>query len=196
MPTNLPRVVFVGSPNVGKSSLFNALVGTAAALVSPHAGTTRDYLTAVIDADGSSFEIIDTAGIASENGSDSPALPLAAQATATAQQRAADLQLLCLDATRPMNDWERDQLTRSDSTSTTLVLITKCDQTIASAIALPTSAIQTSSRTGIGLDRLLDAIARALLAQPKDGLVLASTADRVRDSIRAAADSLSRALMR
>jgi tRNA modification GTPase len=40
----LPRVVLAGPPNVGKSSLFNALIGSGAAIVSPQAGTTRDYL--------------------------------------------------------------------------------------------------------------------------------------------------------
>ena len=69
----LPRVVLVGRPNAGKSSLFNALVArhgrrheSAAAfpaLVSAVAGTTRDYLTAVLDLDGIACELVDTAGI-------------------------------------------------------------------------------------------------------------------------------------
>jgi tRNA modification GTPase len=56
------RVALVGEPNAGKSSLFNALVGTPSALVSATAGTTRDYLTAVVDLGGVSVELIDTAG--------------------------------------------------------------------------------------------------------------------------------------
>ena len=47
----LVRVVLTGSPNSGKSSLFNALVGGAGALVSDQPGTTRDYLAAEIDLD-------------------------------------------------------------------------------------------------------------------------------------------------
>lgn len=56
------RVALAGAPNAGKSSLFNALVGSAAALVSPEAGTTRDYLTARVALGGVEAELIDTAG--------------------------------------------------------------------------------------------------------------------------------------
>jgi tRNA modification GTPase len=56
------RVVLVGPPNAGKSSLFNALVGSSAAIVSPTAGTTRDYLTARLELGGVPVELIDTAG--------------------------------------------------------------------------------------------------------------------------------------
>jgi tRNA modification GTPase len=55
------RVALVGEPNAGKSSLFNALTG-GAALVSPVAGTTRDYLTRPLDLAGVPCELIDTAG--------------------------------------------------------------------------------------------------------------------------------------
>jgi tRNA modification GTPase len=56
------RVALVGLPNAGKSSLFNALAGGPAALVSPEAGTTRDYLTRTLDLGGVTVELIDTAG--------------------------------------------------------------------------------------------------------------------------------------
>lgn len=55
------RVVFVGQPNAGKSSLFNALAG-GNAIVSPVPGTTRDYLTKQFDLNGVNVELIDTAG--------------------------------------------------------------------------------------------------------------------------------------
>ena len=58
-----PRVVLVGPPNVGKSRLFNALLGQDRAIVSPQAGTTRDYLSALCDCDGLTVELVDTAGI-------------------------------------------------------------------------------------------------------------------------------------
>ena len=56
------RVALVGEPNAGKSSLFNSLTGAAGAIVSPAAGTTRDYLTQTIDLGGVSVELVDTAG--------------------------------------------------------------------------------------------------------------------------------------
>ena len=61
-PEGHPRVVLVGPPNAGKSRLFNALLGREQALVSPHAGTTRDYLAAPCDCAGLTVELIDTAG--------------------------------------------------------------------------------------------------------------------------------------
>src|SRR5947208_2016211 len=51
-----PRVVLVGPPNAGKSRLFNALVGRDRAIVSPVAGTTRDYLEAAAEAEGLPFD--------------------------------------------------------------------------------------------------------------------------------------------
>ncbi len=57
------RVVVAGRPNAGKSSLFNRLLSRERALVTPTAGTTRDYLSEWIDIDGFAVELIDTAGL-------------------------------------------------------------------------------------------------------------------------------------
>jgi tRNA modification GTPase len=57
-----PRVAIVGRPNAGKSSLFNALLGKSAAIISEQAGTTRDYLTVSVNWSGLAIELIDTAG--------------------------------------------------------------------------------------------------------------------------------------
>jgi tRNA modification GTPase len=56
-------VAIVGAPNVGKSSLFNALVGSARAIVTPVPGTTRDLVTETIDLDGFRVTLVDTAGV-------------------------------------------------------------------------------------------------------------------------------------
>lgn len=56
-------VVLLGRPNAGKSSLFNCLLGRERAIVSPHPGTTRDTLEALIDLNGLSVELTDTAGL-------------------------------------------------------------------------------------------------------------------------------------
>src|SRR5262249_9107130 len=57
------RVVVAGAPNVGKSSLVNALAGYARCVVSPTPGTTRDVVTTLIAVDGWPVELADTAGL-------------------------------------------------------------------------------------------------------------------------------------
>ncbi|MCA9349546.1 tRNA uridine-5-carboxymethylaminomethyl(34) synthesis GTPase MnmE [Candidatus Saccharibacteria bacterium] len=60
---NTPRVLIIGSPNAGKSSLFNQLLGINRAIVSDQSGTTRDYLESQTTLNGMMVNLIDTAGI-------------------------------------------------------------------------------------------------------------------------------------
>jgi GTP-binding protein len=62
-PVLIPKVVIVGRPNVGKSSLFNWLVGQRIAIVDPTAGVTRDRITFLYEFEGRFFEFIDTGGM-------------------------------------------------------------------------------------------------------------------------------------
>ena len=57
------KIAIIGRPNVGKSTLLNALTGSDRAIVSPIAGTTRDAVDEVVERDGHKFRFIDTAGI-------------------------------------------------------------------------------------------------------------------------------------
>ena len=91
------RVVLVGAPNAGKSSLFNALLGESAALVSPVAGTTRDYLTATLTVAGVTVELIDTAG--HETARDD--IEAQSQHLSGGQNSRADLVLHCVPADEP-----------------------------------------------------------------------------------------------
>jgi GTP-binding protein len=57
------KVAIIGRPNVGKSSLLNAFVGEERAIVSPISGTTRDTIDTLVEKDGQTYRLIDTAGI-------------------------------------------------------------------------------------------------------------------------------------
>ena len=190
----LARVVIAGWPNVGKSSLFNALVGHDRAIVSPQPGATRDYLSARIDLDGVQCELIDTAGV--ELGIET-GISGAAQASSAAQRQQARLLLLCLDSTRPLNDWERRQLKEIENGPPALVVLTKTDgvrRLALSPLEAPGELIQTSSSTLSGIERLRGQVRSALLASSVETGVVLTTAVRSRDSLRLAAESLARAL--
>src|SRR5690606_23112753 len=58
-----PLVCLYGAPNAGKSTLFNALVGYERSITHEEPGTTRDYVSEVVQVDGFRFRLVDTAGI-------------------------------------------------------------------------------------------------------------------------------------
>jgi GTPase len=91
------RVAIIGHPNVGKSTLLNALTGTARAIVSPVAGTTRDAVDELIERDGKSYRFIDTAGIRRKGKTSLMAEKLSV-VMARKHLEAADVALLVLDA--------------------------------------------------------------------------------------------------
>lgn len=97
-----PLVVAVGAPNVGKSTLLNALAGRTVALASPEAGTTRDHVGALLDLKGLVVRWVDTPG---RSGIDDPDPILAsAQHQADLILRGADLIVHCGDAASGWSD--------------------------------------------------------------------------------------------
>jgi tRNA modification GTPase len=171
------RAVLAGRPNAGKSSLFNAL-GGGKALVSPEAGTTRDYLVQRIEFNGITLELVDTAGRhrASET------MEEQAQQLGREQTQEADLVLLCVPATEGLSV-EEAETRQADNV---LLIATKADMATSPPDRLATSAV-----TGLGLAQLqkeLDQRARAW-ARP----ALAPSLSRCRHHIAACLDHLRRA---
>ncbi|MGQ9574063.1 MAG: tRNA modification GTPase [Thermoguttaceae bacterium] len=188
---NLVRVVLVGWPNTGKSSLLNALLGRTGALVSELPGTTRDYLTAELDLDGQlRCLLVDTAGIEPDGAGLADPLRRSAQQAAAEQASLAQVRLLCLECTRPLNAWEVAELAREAPER--IVVLTKID--LPRRIELACPAVATSSLTGEGIGALRQRIAAAVLAaQGSEGDMVAGTAARCRESLRLAAECLQRA---
>jgi len=100
-------VAIIGRPNVGKSTLLNALTGTSRAIVSPIAGTTRDAVDEVVDFDGCQLRFVDTAGIRRKGKTHLMAEKLSV-VMARRHLEAADVALLVIDAT--------DGVTAADAT--------------------------------------------------------------------------------
>ena len=139
------QVAIVGRPNVGKSSLFNALVGASRAIVTAVPGTTRDLVTEVVDLDGLRVTLVDTAGLREATDA------IEAEGVARSQQstRVADLVLQVVVDDEPQS-LEGQQL----------VVQNKSD--LHPAAADPANVIAVSARTGDGLDVLRRAVAEAL----------------------------------
>jgi tRNA modification GTPase len=193
------RIALTGWPNVGKSSLLNALARESAALVSPTAGTTRDYVRRRVTWGRFTAELIDTAGADPHTGD---AIAAAAQTMTTEQLGQAHVTLLCLDASRPLNAWEQKQL--GDVAPATprsaicdpqspprLLVLTKADLPHVFDLRLPHVAV--SSVSGDGLDDLRQRIQEAVAEAYQESNVLAGTAVRCRESLRLAAECLERA---
>ncbi len=98
-PSAGPALAIVGRPNVGKSSLLNRLLGEPRALVSAEAGTTRDPVDSVLERDGRSYVLIDTAGIRRRRGLRGTPDELAVM-MAHRQVERSELALLVIDASQ------------------------------------------------------------------------------------------------
>ena len=171
-----PRVVLVGPPNAGKSHLYNALLGRPDAIVSPVAGTTRDYLSADLACDGLTVELVDTAGQESPRDS----IEAEAQSRRNLQAAAADLLLHCRPITSP---------DVSLPPAPHLLVWTKSDLGDAGA----STGLITSAETGSGLPALRTAIAQSLRNRSLSSDLPAGTSARCGDSLTRAAESLRHA---
>ena len=146
------RVALTGAPNVGKSLLFNALLGSSRAIVTPVAGTTRDLLTERCDIGGLAVTLIDTAGVRdSDEPIEQEGIARARQAAATA-----DVQVLVLDRSRPYPE-QRPDTTRKGR----VIVANKSDLPGAWSADEEGGAIAASALTGDGMDAVRRAIVEA-----------------------------------
>ena len=175
------RVVLAGRPNAGKSSLFNALAGTDAALVSAAPGTTRDYLVHVLKCGDVTIELVDTAGWQPANGS----IEQQAQGLGREQAEQADLLLWCVEAGSAGHESE-SALPAPTGTPAVAEVITKCDLG-----GFPLGVVATSAVTGEGLDQLRAFLAERARAHFRPGL--APSLSRCRHHVEALLEHLRQA---
>jgi tRNA modification GTPase len=154
------HVAIVGTPNVGKSSLFNALLNTSRAIVTDVPGTTRDLLTERADIRGIAVSLVDTAGIRDSTDA------IEREGVARARQAAgvANVTILMFDRSRDLDD--DDRAVRRVVHGATVVVANKADLPAAWPVSdLGVEVTEISVKTGAGIDTLVTRLAAALGAQ-------------------------------
>jgi tRNA modification GTPase len=185
-------VAIVGRPNVGKSSLLNALLSTDRAIVTPIPGTTRDVLEEAVNIRGVPMQLLDTAGVRET-------VDVVEQEGLRRTRLAiedAELLLILLDGSSPLTDDDRTLLV-DQREKKRLVVINKSDLPAglaASDLAAVESPIRISAKTSAGLDELRDRMRHAVLRSDfEPGETAVVTRLRHRASLLKAQDSLSSA---
>ena len=156
-------VSIVGKPNVGKSSLMNALLGRERAITSPEPGTTRDYIEEQISIKGITVRLTDTAGIRDAVG--------AAEKTGIkmAQDRAqsADLQILVIDGSESLCDGDMKMV--ENAPENTILAVNKVDlkqksgaKTLCDRFG-EQKTVHTSAKTGEGVEKLKETVRQTLM---------------------------------
>ena len=151
------HVAIVGKPNVGKSSLLNALLGEERAIVTAHAGTTRDTIEETADFNGVPVVLTDTAGLRATEALD-PAEQIGIERTQSTMQ-AADILLIVLDASQPIDAQDRAVLSAATHAQQ-IVVLNKTDLPAVLSVeslsdVMPgRAALRVSAKDGQGLDDL------------------------------------------
>jgi GTPase len=171
-PTRAGHVALVGRPNVGKSTLLNALVGEKLSIVTPKAQTTRESVTGILTTDRVQAIFVDTPGLLEPK----YALQHAMHDTALDVLKDADLVLVLLDATRPDEVPPADvveELRRAQHRM--MVLVNKMDAASEDDVErleswtqaeLSVQAVRVSAATGEGVAELRRAIEERLPESP------------------------------
>ncbi len=181
----------VGKPNVGKSSLLNALAGYERVIVTEIAGTTRDTVEESVMLGGTRLRLIDTAGIRQ---TDDRIEAIGVERSKQAVENA-DLVLFVCDGSQPLTDEDREVINVCLDAENAIALINKSDL---GNVVMPSDlpfmqVISVCTKTGEGLDQLADAV-DVMFANdmPCDGSIL--TNPRQFDAIRRAYEAMLAAL--
>jgi GTP-binding protein len=163
------RVAILGRPNVGKSSLVNALLGKERVIVSEIPGTTRDAIDTVLEHDGRTFVLVDTAGLRRKR-RHRQGIEYYSELRALEAAERADVALVLVDSTEGIVDQD---LAVADvarkAQCATLVVLSKWDETevkiddargeLTRRLRQRPPIVAVSAKTGRGLARLLDHVA-------------------------------------
>ena len=164
------RVVLVGRPNVGKSSIFNALLDEEVAIVSKVAGTTRDVVRKVLPLSGFEVEIEDTAGLRSETNDEIEKTGMGLTVKAAAS---ADLLIYVIDNAK--------EVVPEKFKDHSLVVFNKCD------LGSPPpsfSGLKVSAKSGEGIDLLLEKMRNLATSSSGQKLVSERTHKKLEDAMK------------
>jgi GTP-binding protein len=160
------RVAILGRPNVGKSSLFNALIGDERTIVSEVPGTTRDSIDTVIERDGRLFQLVDTAGLRRKR-KQRQGIEYYSELRALEAAERADVALVLIDAGQGIveGDLAAADIARKAQCST-LIVLSKWDLSqvtiedirpeLQRRLRQRPPFVTTSAKTGRGITRVLD----------------------------------------
>jgi tRNA modification GTPase len=183
-------VAIAGPPNAGKSSLLNRIARRDAAIVTPHAGTTRDVIEVHLDLEGYPMTLLDTAGIRDTED------PVEREGVRRARERAAsaDLVLWVTDATKDAADLGGGEGTPA---SPVWQVRNKVDLAEPAGAAGPQAGAEfrVSALTGAGLAELIAALARHAGAALEGAEASLITRERHRGALGKAAEALDRAMV-
>ena len=159
-------VVLIGQPNVGKSSLLNALAGEDLAIVTPVAGTTRDVVRAHLQIEGVPLHVIDTAGL---HDTSDEVERLGIERTWREIEKA-DVAVLLTDAQHGLTPAEQVIIERLPQGTTRVTVQNKIDLGVVASTA---DALQISAKTGAGIDALRAKLLEIAGWQPGESLFIA-----------------------
>jgi tRNA modification GTPase len=187
------RVVILGRPNVGKSSLLNRLLREDRAIVTAIPGTTRDVIEESIDLDGVMIHLIDTAGLRETE----DIVEQEGIKRTRAAQDEADLLLVVMDGSVPLTSDDRELLSAVRNLKHVVVL-NKADlaDTVETDAALAGHRVYViSAKTGLGVEMVKSALRAQLVSRGFEAAESVTVTNvRHRDALRRAGESLGQAL--